>query len=367
MPAYAQRVVGTASMVNYRAVGAFPGGYAVMHDITNDDFILVDCNGNAPAEVDSYSYNGVLTTTAVTAGPVALTSTLLTMPMEAGGTPQVTRITRSGDTLSVNYGANSFGAAYETQQVLTLPDGSGLLHYLQDTGTSNKAHNEYDAAGTEVWSWNTGTPANSLPLVFISSARWLREGTGQLELVDDTGATLDSVAWTKVADHRYDYILTAAGDIAVMRHRSASLTSSAVIYMRILGVSGDTIDWQGAEVAVLTTDWAVPPTTQTVSYSAVGDTLVVANATTSTTEGSSIYWIDMTTAEWASTVFAPGVVRFSIVALSATSTLVVDYADATGYLLKYPQGTLRQRQSPVRTPSRVRPTNLRQRQSPYTT
>lgn len=302
---------------------------------------------------------------------------------------QLTCLTRSGTSLvKTEVGSSIATSNAWTNSRLTF-DGSAFFYNDNDNHV-NAARSTTDASLIYSWTKSTGTGGhNFFHTVPMDSSRILGIcfTHGEWELWDATTDTLlDSITSLDSRWGGYVGSWTAIGaDRAFYAWQPDIDADPMVIDYGVISTAGDTltVEWS---VDGFETNWSTGDATDRLytSVNSTGTTVAIhARQPAASYPDMSLYIVDgntgQTSASEASALAAHGSRPYAVecqgVTFASVNDLVVDMNTAvssTEHVVNWDvrraaPAILRQRQSPVRTPSRVRGIDLRARQTPYIT
>jgi hypothetical protein len=245
-------------------------------------------------------------------------------------------------------------------------DGSGIV-LERSTSPDHIQHYAWD--GSLTWDATMGT-AGQLLAAPRGDRFLLQAGfTGDIRLYDDTGTELDAITGRSGAAEQYQWqSIDTVGNVGyLVGIRTSPPYVDATYYYRVLDATTDTLAWTSAEGSV-TTDHA----NNTYYQWDVWEGQAVWGPADAAATGS-IYWLDMNTGGTASGTRSSDTFYVTACGLYASVGFNDDVYSYTVWNSPVPPPVtsgftyLRQRQSPVRAPSRVRGIDLRQRQTPIIT
>lgn len=360
--ALAQPLVGHTDLSTRGLVGSLDGGYFVTTDLTTGlelrsvtdpativDTVTLPYNIWTQLQDDAYGGQDALGHLyALQAGTAAFADLPLLSITQAGGALTV------GTVATVTYhGFDLLWVSNDGAEVI-LQDGNDVYAYDSSTGASNWT---MDTAGVLGFGYVCGFPAASR-MVYENQSL-----TPDLyQLVDDTGTVLDTAALTISAD---SYADGRCGDDGAGITITVMDADNTTLYYNVLDSAGDSLTWVYGSNQTITTGWGQGE----VKVSGWQDKVVLTSYRgTGAFPDQNLIWLLPRTGESAmvSSAYlnrgadAPRLAGYNatVVAPSTSGT------DWSTWLSVTAPTYLRQRQSPVRAPSRVRPAQLRQRQRP---
>lgn len=310
---------------------------------------------------------------------------MLATASQTGGTLSINQIGALPTTYTGSSSSNGFVNIYPSNDTSELAVWDQTFVSYPGTATV-RGVNTADA--TENWSWTpvslghgTATPPRLVGSFGASRVLMYCTTHDDLELWDDTGSLLDSIA--PPTDYHWsgrDVFPIGADLIVASTIGTTTSSDPQAAQVKRLSAAGDVLSYLWS--TDITTDWGPTRSWQSPALAGAGDaiTLVSTGGASGTATAMSLYVIDGATGtSYPSTPDSHLIVGLdagysssNVLAFAGTDRLVVNGDAAVGSIWSV-IGTrsaptyLRRRQSPAYTPSRVRGVDIRQRQTPIIT
>lgn len=286
------------------------------------------------------------------------------------------RVSQSGGTLVVDEIGPVDIEPSAPGYLLASHDGTQLVVVNSTTGTGYNA-----TTGVQEYEIDLSTTLGTSNLLILAAplADHLlvyNQDTTRTILVDSAGTDIDS---TLMSGGFIPALYSCAPTTGAGLMMTVAINTTTLAFNVLdCDVVGGTVDWRfsssSADYKSITvpawTGWSgVNLATRLGTY---GDTCVLTmRDRTGTYSDRSIYWIDLETGDYTTSYItrfaANGAYAINMCGADATVLWGLDLGTWSGWSTDAVPPVLRQRQSPKRTPSRVRDVDLRQRQTPYIT